>query len=182
MRRFLLALAAALVLLPAQSAPATIWLPPEPHDPELGCEAIKRVVAGLNQGRLADPQSWSVTPRFFHDSFGKVEAEEEADFLHAMRHAHGKPDLGPIELRGISLLHKDREDPIYLVRLDRESWHLMTVGDNGTGPELVDDPGYGTESSYWLASFLSNGLIEFRQVPEMYRAYDEDPKLKCSGA
>ena len=98
-----------------------------------------------------------------------------------MRHSEGKKDAKPIELREVVLVHKDKEDPIYLVMLDREAWHETREVDldgGMSGTETVDDPGFVTDHSYWLVSFISNGITDFREAPEMFRLWDEDASLK----
>jgi hypothetical protein len=177
MRRLALAAAAFALLAPA-AAPATSVTAAPPHDPKLGCKAIKRVVAGLNAGRLKDPDSWS-GPTFFSDAFGKVEESEEAAFLHSMRHSEGKPDEKPIELRDVYIVLQDKDDPIYLVTLDRESWHEKRLVDDGMlGMEEVDDPHYETDSASWLVRFMGDDLTDFREAPEMYPLWRESRELK----
>jgi hypothetical protein len=169
MRRTLLALAAAIALFPAGGASATSYGPRTAHDPRLGCKAIKQVVADLNAGRLADPDSWRSGPTFYSDAFGEVEDKEEEAFVHAMRHSEGRPDEKPIRLGDVTLIHKDRHDPIYLVELDREAWHETRDVDDGMGDvQKVDDPHYATDHSYWLVSFGANEISDFREAFEMF--------------
>ncbi|HEX8262747.1 MAG TPA: hypothetical protein VF547_07725 [Allosphingosinicella sp.] len=179
MRRALLASAAALALLSAGGAPATSLGPTPPHDPKLACKAIKQLVADLNSGRLRDPESWGAGPTFFTDGLGEVEDSEEQAFLHAMRRSEGRPDAKPIELRDVRIVHKDKEDSVYLVLLDRESWHeKRLVSDGMLGMEEIDDPHYATDTGFWLARFMSNDLTDFREAPEMNALWLETPRLK----
>jgi hypothetical protein len=179
MRPILSALAAVCALLAAGGAAATSFGPRTKHDPKLGCMAVKQVVAGLNAGRLADPDDRGAGPTFFSDAFGEVEAREEPAFLHAMRHSEGKPDDKPIELRDVAILHEDEEDPTYLVALDREAWHLTRdVQDEMLEAETIDDPHFSTDTSYWLVSFISNEITDFRQADEMFRLMKDARELK----
>lgn len=178
-RRRRLAFALACALLPACPAPATSFSDPDPHDPKLACEAIKRVVAGFNAGRLGDPDSWKPGPTFFSDSFGEVEEAEEAAFLHSMRHSEGRPDEKPIELRDVRIVHKDEDDPLYLVVLDRESWHEKRLTtDELLMPIEIDDPHFETDTNFWLVRFMSNALTDFREAPEVHTLWLESKKLK----
>lgn len=178
MRRLLLP-AAAFALLAAGAASATSVTSSPPHDPKLACKAIKQVVSDLNRGRLDDPEAWGAGPTFFSDRFGEVEESEEAAFLHSMRHSEGRPDEKPIELRDVRTLHKERDNAVYLVVLNRESWHLKRLVDDGMlNMEEVDDPHYATDTNFWLASFLSNDLSDFREAPEMYMLWLEARELK----
>lgn len=179
MRRLILAWAAAFALLPAGGAHATSITAAPPHDPKLGCKAIKQVIADLNAGRLRDPKLWGSGPTFFSDGFGKVDAGEEAAFLHAMRHSEGKPDLKPIRLYGVWIVHRDKDDPIYLVALERRAWRKKRlVGDPLTDMQEVEDPHYDTDTTSWLASFWSDRMIHFREAPEMYKLWTKGRKLK----
>lgn len=178
MRRYVLA-AAALALLPPGAASATSVTAAAPHDPKLGCKAIKQVVANLNAGRLSDPDSPGAGPTFFSDAFGKVEESEEAAFLRSMRHSEGRPDEKPIELRDVYIVLKDKDDPIYLVTLARESWHeKRLVDDSMLGMEEVDDPHYETDTTSWLVRFMSNDLTDFREAPEIYPLWRGSRELK----
>jgi hypothetical protein len=170
MRRAVLAFAAALALLPAGGASATSIAAARPHDPTLGCKAIKAVIARINKGRLRDPRDVSIHPNFYSDAFGEVEEKEEEAFLHGLRHSEGRRDRRPMRLYGVFTVHKDEHDPIYLVVLDREAWHetRLVMGDMND-VEKVADPHYATESSYWLVGFSSSRIRSFREAPETYR-------------
>ena len=177
MRRILLAIAAA--LLPWAPAPATSLSPTPPHDPKLGCKAIKQVVADLNAGRLADPEARGAGPTFFSDAYGEVEEGEEAAFLHSMRHSEGKPDEKPIELRDVRIVHKDKEAPIYLVVLDRQAWHeTMDVDDGMLGSQTIDYPHYNTDTHVWLVRFMNDDLTDFREAPEIHPLWLKTKQLK----
>lgn len=123
MRRFILASAAAIGLLGAGAAAATSLTETPPHDPKLGCSAIKQVIADLNAGRLEDPESSGAGPTFFSDAFGEVDESEESAFVHSMRHSEGKPDSKPMELRDVRIVHKDED-----ARSTWSSW----IADPGT--------------------------------------------------
>jgi hypothetical protein len=173
------ALAALLALLPATAALATSITPAPPHDPKLGCKAIKQVIADLNAGRLRDPKLWHSGPTFFSDAFGKVETGEESAFLHFMRHSEGRPDPKPIRLYRVWTLLPDKDDPVYLVGLEREVWREKRMVDDGMmNMQEVDDPHYETDTSSWLVSFWSNRIIHFREVPEMYRFWTRAKTVK----
>lgn len=179
MSRTAVLLAALLALLPAAAARSTTITAAPPHDPKLGCKSIKQVIADLNAGRLRDPKRWDYGPRFYSDAFGKVEAGEEAAFLHAMRHSEGKPDSKPIRLYRVWILIRDKDDPVYLVGLERESWHEKRMVDDGMmDVQEVDDPHYERDTSSWLVSFWSNQIIDFREVPEMYRFWSKARTVK----
>lgn len=179
MNRSAAALAALLALLPPAPGGATTITAAPPHDPKLGCRAIKQVIADLNAGRLREPKSWAFAPRFYSDGFGKVEEAEEAAFLHSMRHSEGKADLKPIRLYRVWTLIRDKDDPVYLVGLEREAWHEKRIVDDGMMDiREVDDPHYERETSSWLVSFWSNRIIDFREVPEMYRFWSKARPVK----
>ncbi|HEU0135578.1 MAG TPA: hypothetical protein VFR28_12215 [Allosphingosinicella sp.] len=181
MRRAFPAFAAALALLPA-AASATSITAARPHDPKLGCKAIKQVVEGFNKGRLQDPDSMGLGPTFYSDALGEVEEKEEAAFLYALRHSEGKRDRKPMRIYGIFTVLADKEGPIYLVVLDRESWHekRLVPGDMLDMLE-IDDPHWDTDSSLWLVSFSSNHIYWFREAGEMYRLMSSANRLEsCS--
>ena len=180
MRRLILAsAAAAMALLSAGAAPATSLSPTPPHDPKLGCKAIKQVVADLNAGRLRDPDASGAGPTFFSDAFGEVEEAEEAAFLQAMRHSEGKPDEKPMELRDVRIVHKDKDDPLYLVVLDRQSWHeTMDVDDGMLGSQTIDYPHYATDTHFWLVRFMNDDLTDFREAPETHVLWLASKPLK----
>ena len=179
MNRSLAALAAALALLPAAAAPATSITASRSHDPKLGCKAIEALVANLGKGRLGDPKRPSFAPTFYSDRFGEVEDSEEAAFLHALRHSEGKRDRGPIRLERVHAVDTDRFHPIYLVGLERESWHETRLETDGMfETREIRDPRYERETSYWLATFNSNDIVRFREAQEMYQLGDEANVLK----
>jgi hypothetical protein len=177
MRPALAALAAALALLPATGAPATSIATASPHDTIRGCEAIQRVIADLNAGRLRDPRS--PFPAFYSDAFGQVDAAEEAAFLHALRHSEGRPDRKPMRLYHVYWVHRDTHQPIYLVVLERQAWHETRLEiDDMLMVEEVPYPHYGVDTSYWLVKFQSNDIRSFREAPEMYPLMDDSTELK----
>ena len=179
MPRTAVALAALLALLPATAVPATSITASRSHDPKLGCKAIKALVANLNKGRLEDPKSIAFEPTFYSDRFGEVEQGEEAAFLHSLRHSEGKRDRGPIRLYRVYSVDKDRFTPIYLVVLERESWHETRLETDGMlETHEIRDPRYERETSHWLAKFSSNDVTHFREAPEMFQLSSEAGELK----
>lgn len=183
MRRAAYAFAALLALLPAAAAPASSVTATRSHDQKLGCRAIEALVANLSRGRLEDPRGAAFVPTFYSDRFGEVEpAEEEAAFLHALRHSEGRRDRGAIRIERVHAVHPDRFRPIYLVVLERESWReIRTETDGMFETREIPDPRYATEASHWLATFSSNDLMRFREAPEMYQLGNEANALKGCG-
>ena len=182
MRRALRTRAAAFALLPAAAAPATSITASRPHDPKLACKAIERVIAGLNKGRLKVPKSIGPGPTFFSDLFGEVDEKEEAAFLHAIRHSEGKRDSEPMELYYVSTIFKEEHQAIYLVVIERQAWHeTRWVEDDMLSSNEVEDPRYARDTSYWLASFRSNEITDFREAGAMYPLLDEATELACHG-
>jgi len=179
MRRALPAFVAALALLPAGGAPATSVTASRPHDPKLACKAIKRVIADFNRGRLPGPEPSAFAPIFYSDRFGEVDDAEAADFLHALRHSEGKRDRRPIRLGHVSTVHKERDEALYLVVLEREAWReKRRVEDEELRVQEIDDPRFERDTSYWLVSFGSNAISHFREAPEMYKLMSEAAWLK----
>lgn len=180
MFRALLPLAAALALLPAAASATSIGRAP-PHDPRLGCEAIKRVIDNFNAGRLKAPDS-VVPPFYYADAFGAVEPEEEQAFLHSLRHSQGKPDEKPMRLYHVYRVHEDEHRPIYLVVIERQTWQETRLETNDMlMTEEVHDPAYRMDMSFWLATFGSNNLWYFREAGEFYELMDDKRELKgCS--
>jgi len=178
--RSALALAAAFALVPASGAGATSITAAPPHDPKQGCEAIKRTIADLNAGRLKDPKSAHPSgPTFYSDTFGKVEEGEEAAFLHSLRHSEGKRDRKPIRLYGVFTVQADKHAPIYLAVLERESWHQIRLEeDDMLNVREVRDPRYERDTSYWLVSFRSDDISDFREAGEMFRLMSESNWLR----
>lgn len=137
------------------------------------------MLADLNRGRLKDPKSYAAGPTFFSDRFGEVEEKEEAAFLHAMRHSEGKRDREPMELYHVSTVLREEHQAVYMVAIEREAWHekRWVDLDELSGRE-IDDPHYATDTSYWLVSFRSNDLTDFREAQEMYVFMDEKTELQ----
>ena len=128
------ALAALAALLaagaPAGPARATSIVASAPHDPRRGCAAILHLIANLNAGRLRD-ENMLFDPTYHNDVFGKVERDEEAAFLHAMRNNEGHADAAPIRLYGVYRVHAERYQATYLVVLERRLWHEIRLEEDG---------------------------------------------------
>lgn len=179
MRRALLAFAAALALPYSGAAPATSITASPPHDPRLACKAIKAAIEGLNAGRLRDPKAAGIGPTFYSDLFGEIEREEEARFLHSLRHSEGKPDRAPIGLYGVFNVHRDDDSLLYLVVLTRKAWHeTELVTDDMYNTREVANPGYREDTSFWLVGFWSNDIRTFREATEMYQVMSQASQLK----
>jgi hypothetical protein len=165
---------AALALLPVTAAPAASITASRPHDPKLGCRAIKALIGNLNKGRLEDPKAVTIEPGFYSDRFGKVEDGEKAAFLHSLRHSEGRRDRAPIRLYRVYAIDQDKFQPIYLVVLERLSWHETRLETDGMlETREIRDPRYDHDTSYWLTKFSSNAISDFREAPEMFTLMDE---------
>jgi hypothetical protein len=184
MKRFAAAaaLAALLVPLPPAAAPASSVTRAPPHDTRLGCKAVEALVANLNKGRLEDPKAVAFPATFYSDRFGEVEEAEEAAFLDSLRHSEGKRDRGPIRLDRVFVVDKDEYSAIYLVVLERLSWHETRLETDGMlETHEIRDPRFVREDSHWLASFSSNDITRFREAPEMYPLGNQANVLKGCG-
>jgi hypothetical protein len=179
MRRALLALAVALALPHSGGAPATSITSSPPHDPGLACKAIKAAIKALNAGRLKDPKTAGIGPTFYSDLFGEIEPEEEARFLHSLRHSEGKPDRKPIGLYGVFIVHREKEMPLYLAVLRRQAWHeTELVTDDMYDTREVANPAYREDMSFWLVGFWSNHIRTFREATELYQVMSQASQLQ----
>jgi hypothetical protein len=177
-RRSLAVLAAALALLPAAGAGATSLAKAPPHDPALGCAAVKRLIGNLRAGRLKDPKAL-LGPEFYSDDFGKVEPAEEAAFLHALHHSEGRPDRKPMGLYHAYLVNEDEYNPTWMVVIAREAWHTTRLEQDGMLMwNEVPDPHYDFDTSYWLATFASSEIRHFREAGELYHLMDDKRELR----
>lgn len=171
----------AVVLLLGAACPAlatSIARAPQ-HDPTLACEAIKALVAGLATGTVADIGAPSGFVTFFSDALGKIEGEaEKTAFLAALHEASGKPDRRPLRLYHAYSMRSDEEGASYLVALERQRWTLVRDEvDDMLMPIEVPDPHYETTISYWIATFSSNSMWQFREAGELYRFMAKERQL-----
>ena len=179
MRRALLALAAVLALPLSGGAEATSITGSPPHDPKLACKEILGAIKGLNAGRLKDPRAAGIGPTFYSDLFGEVEPAEEARFLHSLRHSEGKADRTPIGLYGVFTVHRDKDTPLYMAVLKRQSWHeTELVTDDMGDTQEVANPGYREDTSFWLVGFWSNDLRTFREATELFQVMSQANQMK----
>jgi hypothetical protein len=176
------AAAAAAALLPSLAAsPAlatSIGRAPE-HRVELGCRAIRQVVANLNSGDLDEGVPFP-GPTFYTDALGEVQPAEEEAFLRAMRHSDGKKDRKPIRLDGVYKVRGDEFRPTYLVVLVRELWRLKRYEMDGMLETVeIDDPHWDSDRSVWLVTFSSNHVDEWRETPELYPFAEEEGEVRA---
>lgn len=168
----------ALCLGAAFPALATSIVRAPPHDPAAACATIKELIDALVAGRRANTgRAGYVT--LFSDDFGKVEGEAEtAAFLATLRDANGKPDRRPLQLYHAYTMRSDEGGASYLVVIERESWTpVRATQDDMLMWTEVPDPHYETSTSYWIATFRSNALWEFREAGELYRFVEEERQL-----
>lgn len=180
MRHILSAVPALLlpIMLPLTPASATSIAQAPPHDPVKACAAIKGLIANLNAGRVKDAEDL-LGPTFYSDLHGEVADDEEAAFIQSMQTSEGKPDKAPISLYHAYTLLKERDRAIYLVVLERVRWRETRLGEDAMmDVQRIRDPRYTMETSYWLASFWSNEIHDFREAGELYPLMGDKTELK----
>lgn len=174
-RHLLLALISVLIAFPATAT--TIVAAPR-HDPKRACGVIKLVVANINRGQLKSSDQL-LGPRFYSDRFGEVERDEEADFIESMRFSDGKKDKVPMGIDRLDLIANDEYNPQYVVTLIRMRWQLTRlVEDDMLSIDEVDDPHWASKRTTWLVTFNSNGIWDFREVPELFRLTNRKTRVK----
>ncbi|HZG07798.1 MAG TPA: hypothetical protein VEZ70_02330 [Allosphingosinicella sp.] len=154
-----------------------------PHDPVLGCIALGRVVAELG-GKAPDKDApYALRAAFFTDDLGRVEPAELAAFHHAMRNAAGRPDREPVRVGRVYRIHADRYRPSWLVMLERQTWQPTRFEtDDMLIDREIDDPAYRPDWSWWLVTFQSSRVSEFREAGELYTMMKDGHELENCGA
>ena len=138
-----------------------------PHDINMACAGVKTVVDSINKQAPHDDYA---PLSIYTDQFGKVEPAEEVAFLASMHQNEGKNDRRSIRIYGVFRLLEDKFNPTYFVVLERQRWHLKRYEDDGNGGETVfDDPHYETDTSFWLATFQTERVTDFREANELYK-------------
>jgi hypothetical protein len=166
MLRYLPALTALLLALPAQ-ATSVGRLPP--HEPVLACLALDELVTGIGTGAL--PQGGLAGDvQLTDDRAGRVlSAEDKAAFVAALRAGNGKADRTPVQLGRVVQLRTDGTTASYVVELERDAWQLVSYEQDAMlMPQEVPDPHWERTASYWLATFRSSHLQSFREAPELW--------------
>jgi hypothetical protein len=183
MPRLAIAAVLALALLAPGPGLATSIGRALPHDPRLGCIALGQLVDELG-GKAPDKnRPYELPVTFFTDELGRVDPAEEAAFLHFMRNAAGRNDREPVRVGRVYRIHADKYRPTWLVMLERQTWQPTRFEtDEMLMDREVDDLAYRHHWSWWLVTFRSSRVSEFREAGELYTMMKDGNELKNCGA
>lgn len=166
------------IVLLATGANATSWATIPPHDPSKACKAIEAAVAEMT-GRKAQSNLW---PLYYSDEFGHVEFGERPAFIRSMTTAEGKPDKAPIDITMVWPVGKRTAKDakaLYVVGLQRDRWFPEREG--SFDPMQTEPAGYQIDTSYWLAAFSGDQLVELREGRYYFDLLDYGKRLKGCG-
>lgn len=148
-----------------------------PHRPNFACDALRETVAMMTGLRTMD-----ITPMFGTDRSGRVEYQDRSALVRTMTTSEGRADRRPLRIDQVWPIGKrEPRDAValYVVALTRERWYpeRSDFGD----PEALVPAGYDFDTSYWVAEFRSERVVEFREAPFMWRLASGTARLPGCG-
>lgn len=149
-----------------------------PHDASKACVAIEAAVAEMT-GRSAGSDLW---PLYYNDEFGHVEYGERPAFIRSMTNSEGKPDKAPVAITMVWPVGKRKPKgarALYIVGLQRDRWFPERQGT--FDPMQIEPAGYEMDTSYWLAVFVGDRLLEFREGRYYFDLLEYEKRLKGCG-
>lgn len=173
----MLAGAAILGIVGAQSASATSIAAIPPHDPGQACFLIADSVE-----RMIGKAPMDTLPLFYSDQFGHVDYFERAAFVASMTNSDGKPDRSPMKVKTVWPLGKSKPGnarALYLVGVERNQWHNEREG--SFDPMVLEPEGYELTTGYWLFEFSGNSVLAVREGGSYFDFIDYEVRLDGCG-
>lgn len=159
------------LLLTSGNGAATSIVAGRPHDPREACRVAAELVDDLRAGKPRGSGSAQFR-QFYSDELGAVSSPELEEFAHSLLHSEGKPDNRPMRI--YSLMRLGKEEPYYILTLERSVWKTKSYETNDMLlPVEVDDPHWELEHSSWLIRFRGNEIASVRQANELFFLHGE---------
>ena len=175
--RAMLAGAAILGIVGAQSASATSIVKIPPHNPRKACF---RIAESLE--RMIGKAPMDILPLFYTDQFGHVDYDERAAFIASMTASDGKRDRSPLTVTTVWPVGKSKPGDtrvLYVVEVQRDQWHNEREG--SFDPMVLEPEGYEWTTGYWLFEFYGDSVQTVREGLSYVDFVDRDVRLEGCG-